>query len=69
MSSPRSPSANFLIRNLSKCSADTQIVIYAKRLLSPGEEILYDYKFPLESDPALRVPCLCGSKICRGFLN
>ena len=32
-------------------------------------QILYDYKFPLETDPALRVPCLCGSKMCRGWLN
>lgn len=32
-------------------------------------QILYDYKFPLESDPALRVPCLCGAPTCRGWLN
>jgi histone-lysine N-methyltransferase SETD1 len=32
-------------------------------------QILYDYKFPLESDPALRVPCLCGAATCRGWLN
>lgn len=46
-----------------------QIVIYAKTALHPGQEILYDYKFPLESDPALRVPCLCGAATCRGWLN
>lgn len=49
--------------------AHAQIVIYAKKTLEPGDEILYDYKFPLESDPALRVPCLCGAATCRGWLN
>lgn len=50
-------------------SADSQIVIYARTMLHPGQEILYDYKFPLEEDPALRVACLCGAATCRGWLN
>ena len=31
-----------------------------------GEELTYDYKFPLEKD---KIPCLCGSLKCRGSLN
>ncbi|WVF68921.1 hypothetical protein IAT40_003695 [Kwoniella sp. CBS 6097] len=60
------PSAN---AKIIKVNGQSKIVIYAERTLHPGEEILYDYKFPLESDPALRVPCLCGTATCRGWLN
>ncbi|KAF7725527.1 histone methyltransferase set1 [Apophysomyces ossiformis] len=40
-----------------------KIVIYANRDIEPGEEITYDYKFPIEAD---KIPCLCGSKFCKG---
>ncbi|KAK9761425.1 histone methyltransferase set1 [Basidiobolus ranarum] len=43
-----------------------KIVIYTKRDIEEGEEITYDYKFPIEDD---KIPCLCGSKHCRGTLN
>ncbi|KAI7883360.1 hypothetical protein K492DRAFT_144069 [Lichtheimia hyalospora FSU 10163] len=43
-----------------------KIVIYANRDIEPGEEITYDYKFPIEAD---KIPCLCGSKFCKGTLN
>lgn len=43
-----------------------KIVIYAQRDIGLGEEITYDYKFPLEDE---KIPCLCGSPICRKFLN
>lgn len=40
-----------------------KIVIYSNRVIMPGEEITYDYKFPIEAD---KIPCLCGSKYCKG---
>jgi len=43
-----------------------RIVIFSKRKIKPGEELTYDYKFPIEED---KIPCLCGSKNCRGTLN
>ncbi|RKP38702.1 SET domain-containing protein [Dimargaris cristalligena] len=43
-----------------------RIVIYAKRDIDAGEEITYDYKFPIEKD---KIPCLCGAEGCRGTLN
>ncbi|ORY02428.1 SET domain-containing protein [Basidiobolus meristosporus CBS 931.73] len=54
--------------NAKVISVDGQkkIVIYAKRDIEEGEEITYDYKFPIEDD---KIPCLCGSKHCRGTLN
>ncbi|XP_074591993.1 histone-lysine N-methyltransferase ATXR7-like [Curcuma longa] len=35
-----------------------KIFIYAKRHISAGEEITYNYKFPLEE---VKIPCNCGS--------
>ncbi|XP_054801832.1 histone-lysine N-methyltransferase ATXR7 isoform X2 [Prosopis cineraria] len=36
-----------------------KIFIYAKRHIAAGEEITYNYKFPLEEN---KIPCNCGSK-------
>ena len=35
----------------------------------PDEELTYDYKFERELDNNDRIPCLCGSEVCKGFLN
>ncbi|CAI8015285.1 Histone-lysine N-methyltransferase SETD1B-A, partial [Geodia barretti] len=43
-----------------------KIVIYSKRDIAMGEEITYDYKFPIEEE---KIPCLCGAPNCRGTLN
>ena len=45
---------------------EKKIVIYACRDIEVGEEITYDYKFPIED---VKIKCLCGSDVCRGFLN
>lgn len=34
--------------------------------ISRGEELTYDYKFPIEDE---KLTCLCGSKHCRKYLN
>jgi len=46
-----------------------RIVIYAKKNIQRGEELCYDYKFPIEYDKSKRIPCHCGSPDCRGFMN
>ncbi|XP_020090722.1 histone-lysine N-methyltransferase ATXR7 isoform X2 [Ananas comosus] len=43
-----------------------KIFIYAKRHISAGEELTYNYKFPLEEQ---KIPCNCGSRRCRGSMN
>ncbi|XP_020268336.1 histone-lysine N-methyltransferase ATXR7 isoform X2 [Asparagus officinalis] len=43
-----------------------KIFIYAKRYIYAGEELTYNYKFPLEEQ---KIPCNCGSKRCRGSMN
>uniref|UniRef100_A0A0N4ZUH1 [histone H3]-lysine(4) N-trimethyltransferase n=1 Tax=Parastrongyloides trichosuri TaxID=131310 RepID=A0A0N4ZUH1_PARTI len=45
---------------------DPRIVIYSKTFIKKGDEITYDYKFPLENE---KIPCLCGHPGCRKFLN
>ncbi|GAB0200444.1 histone-lysine N-methyltransferase 2A [Grus japonensis] len=44
------------------------IVIFALRRILRGEELTYDYKFPIE-EPAAKLPCNCGAKRCRRYLN
>ncbi|XP_033758364.1 uncharacterized protein LOC117340710 [Pecten maximus] len=42
------------------------IVIFASRAIKRGEELTYDYKFPIEE---VKIPCTCGQKRCRKYLN
>eukprot|EP00526_Cylindrotheca_closterium_P006818 CAMPEP_0113643804 /NCGR_PEP_ID=MMETSP0017_2-20120614/23043_1 /TAXON_ID=2856 /ORGANISM="Cylindrotheca closterium" /LENGTH=752 /DNA_ID=CAMNT_0000555359 /DNA_START=312 /DNA_END=2570 /DNA_ORIENTATION=- /assembly_acc=CAM_ASM_000147 len=46
-----------------------RIVIYAKRNIDSGEELCYDYKFPLEYDLNKRIECHCGARVCSGYMN
>ncbi|KAF2725475.1 hypothetical protein K431DRAFT_215641 [Polychaeton citri CBS 116435] len=46
-----------------------RIVIYALKDISKNEELTYDYKFEREIGSTDRIPCLCGSANCKGFLN
>jgi SET domain-containing protein len=43
-----------------------KILLYAKRSIAVGEELTYDYKFPIEES---KIVCNCGSAKCRGFMN
>jgi len=47
-------------------SGKGRIIIYALRKISRGEELTYDYKFEKEEE---KIPCSCGSKHCRKYLN
>ncbi|KAJ2711692.1 histone methyltransferase set1 [Coemansia spiralis] len=47
-------------------SGTKRIVIYASHDIQVGEEVTYDYKFPPED---VKIPCLCGTANCRGYLN
>ncbi|CAL5867744.1 uncharacterized protein PFLUO_LOCUS1963 [Penicillium psychrofluorescens] len=52
-----------------KADGSKRIVIYALRDIERDEELTYDYKFEREWDSDDRIPCLCGSTGCKGFLN
>jgi len=43
-----------------------KIIIFAKKDIKAGEEIAYDYMFPIEDE---KVPCRCGAATCRGTMN
>ena len=42
------------------------IIIFAMRKIVRGEELTYDYKFPIED---VKLPCNCGAKKCRKYMN
>lgn len=46
-----------------------RVIVSSQRSIEAGEEITYDYQFPIELDLDARLPCSCGSKCCRGFMN
>ena len=43
-----------------------KIAVYALRPIAVGEEITYDYKFPIEK---AKIACHCGSPKCLGVMN
>lgn len=51
-------------------NAETEVVhgriwLTALRKIRAGEEVAYDYNFPVDDEPA---PCRCGSRRCRGYI-
>ena len=42
------------------------IIIFANRKIIPGEELTYDYKFPIED---VKIPCSCSARKCRKYMN
>ncbi|KAM0335716.1 hypothetical protein ACHAQA_000766 [Verticillium albo-atrum] len=52
-----------------KVDGSKRIVIYALRDIARSEELTYDYKFEREIGSLDRIPCLCGTALCKGFLN
>lgn len=44
------------------------IVIVSKTFICPGEELCYDYNFPIEDENS-KVPCNCAAPDCPGVMN
>jgi len=42
------------------------IIIFALRKIFPGEELTYDYKFPIEE---VKIQCHCGARKCKKYMN
>jgi len=42
------------------------IIIFALRKIFPGEELTYDYKFPIED---VKIECHCGARKCKKYMN
>ncbi|CAO2199578.1 unnamed protein product [Urochloa humidicola] len=47
----------------------SQIILIAKRYVSAGEELTYDYLFDPDESEDCKVPCLCKAPNCRGYMN
>jgi len=44
-----------------------KILLFAKRVVEDGEELTYDYKFPIDGEGG--TACHCGSTSCTGYLG
>ncbi|VDI66107.1 histone-lysine N-methyltransferase MLL3 [Mytilus galloprovincialis] len=47
---------------------ESKIIIITNRRIPKGEELTYDYKFDFE-DEQHKIPCCCGAKRCRKWMN
>jgi len=67
--------ASFVQRNwdaslLPAGDASTRVRIdVGSRMVHAGEELCYDYKFPLEHFDSRRIQCSCGTPLCTGHMN
>jgi uncharacterized protein len=52
--------------NLYVRKANGKIYFYSLRAIRKGEELSFDYAF---AEERTRIPCCCGSRKCRGFMN
>ena len=57
------------LETLAKVSSCNQNRRISTDCIPIDEELTYDYKFEREWDSDDRIPCLCGSIGCKGFLN
>ncbi|CEF63173.1 Histone-lysine N-methyltransferase 2D [Strongyloides ratti] len=46
-----------------------KIIMISSRDIRKGEELVYDYKFEREEGSKNRIPCYCGAKKCKKWIN
>uniref|UniRef100_A0A0N5BNV5 [histone H3]-lysine(4) N-trimethyltransferase n=1 Tax=Strongyloides papillosus TaxID=174720 RepID=A0A0N5BNV5_STREA len=46
-----------------------KIIMISSRDIKKGEELVYDYKFEKEEGSDSRIPCFCGAKKCKKWIN
>jgi SET domain-containing protein len=61
----RKPNAYAKIVNIE--TNNPKILLFAKRVVEDGEELTYDYKFPIDGEGG--TACHCGSTSCTGYLG
>eukprot|EP01102_Stenamoeba_stenopodia_P019683 TRINITY_DN748_c0_g1_i1.p1 TRINITY_DN748_c0_g1~~TRINITY_DN748_c0_g1_i1.p1 ORF type:complete len:279 (+),score=31.78 TRINITY_DN748_c0_g1_i1:262-1098(+) len=57
---------NSFTRLITCADGNKKIVVCAKKDIAALEELLYDYKFPIEDE---KIPCHCKAPNCRGTMN
>lgn len=50
-------------------AGSARVVIYALTDIEVGEELVYDYKFPLAQGDEEILKCYCGAENCRVWMN
>lgn len=59
----------YALRDISKSEFSVPVYMKFVLMIRADEELTYDYKFEREINSDDRIPCLCGSVGCKGFLN
>jgi len=54
------------LQTLFALNVNSNLDIFLHYRIVRGEELTYDYKFPIED---IKIPCSCGSRRCRKYLN
>ena len=59
----------YALRDIGHSKSSKGVLFAENTNTCPDEELTYDYKFEREWGSDDRIPCLCGSTGCKGFLN
>lgn len=57
------------VTELLEFEKESHIVIISNRKIDKSEELTYDYKFDLDDGKDDKIPCMCGARNCRRWMN
>ncbi|KAG5618135.1 hypothetical protein H5410_017959 [Solanum commersonii] len=60
---------NCFSRIMSLGKNEDRIVLFAKKDVSAGNELTFDYRFEADQNDEVKVPCHCGAPNCNKFMN
>ncbi|KAF3672385.1 Calcium dependent protein kinase-like protein [Capsicum annuum] len=60
---------NCFARIMSFGEDEDRIILIAKKDVSAEDELIFDYRFEVDQNDELKVPCLCEAPNCKKFMN